>query len=166
MEINEVLQNIKSKAKQRDEYLKKEQNRKAQYEKALEQKILSLKCRIDAIIKIANTLISEGYVLPDNSVSDHIHRRVGIMGYIKGINYPREKTVCYVGLCNGGYCGSFDLYTDGREIFWKDNSGWGDETIKYDRYQLGHHDGIQDMETFIGHFDEFESNIYDYAKNI
>lgn len=174
MTLEERLSIISKKAESNEiEKLNKEMDEKNRIENAL-NKIKELKPRIEALIILGNKCIEEGIDFPSayettrfgygkgynsyNFIADGIYHCVGFMEceryvYRKGEN--KYNTIYHLGIKNGGYCGEFDFYTNGTEVFSKHKKT---EEIKEPRYT--------DMDCFLEEFNSFEAAFYKWIDSL
>lgn len=131
--------------------------------KELLNKISLLEERIHDLIALVNECDKNGIKLPVNTgkygygtgyrdhnfYADGINHHVGFMSGGKG--------ACdYIGIYNGGFCGIWDFYTNGKETFLKHEI---DGTIRYD-VEINH------LESFLSDFDTFESAFYKWIDSL
>lgn len=142
-----------------------------------QQAIISIKAlepRISALIEIANKCIEEGIEFPSatetekfgygkgyNSYdffADGINHHVGFMNGKRGFWYTGESKynkIEYLGIDEGGFCGVWDFYTNGKEIFLKHES---EHTVKDAELKY--------IKDFLKEFDEFETAFYKWIDSI
>lgn len=169
MTLNERMNAIEKKA----EKIKKEnENEKMAAEIKIQKAtkdILNMADRIVAVITLANKCLDCGIMLPDcyttvkygygdgsrsfDFCADGIYHHVGFMDCKRGCWQKGEipfNKIEYLGVVNGGYNGPYDFYTNGKEVFSKDNTSIG--TISEAK--------LEHMEKFLYEFEVFEDAFY------
>lgn len=163
MELKDRMAIINDKAKRINDEKRIKEEKIDMERKELLNKISSLEERIHDLITLVNECVKNGINLPANTekygygtgyrshnfYADGIYHHVGFMG--------RKKEMCnYIGIYNGGFCGAWDFYTNGKEIFLKHEK---DKSIRYDveNYHL---------EKFLSEFDIFESAFYKWINSL
>lgn len=63
----------------------------------------------------------------------------------------------YIGIYNGGYCGAWDFYTNGKETFLQHEK---EGVKKYYDIEINH------LEKFLSEFDVFESTFYKWIDSL
>ena len=163
MELKDRIAIIKNRAEQ-DNTAKIEKEKRINLRREeLLNKIFSLEERIHDLITLANECAKNGIKLPINTgkygygtgyrdhnfYADGINHHVGFMGHGKGL--------CdYIGIYNGGFCGVWDFYTNGEEVFLKHETNG---VIRYD-VEINH------LEKFLSDFDIFESAFYKWIDSL
>lgn len=163
MELKDRIAIIKNRAEQ-DNTAKIEKEKRINLRREeLLNKISSLEERIHDLITLANECAKNGIKLPNNTgkygygtgyrdhnfYADGINHHVGFMGHGKGL--------CdYIGIYNGGFCGVWDFYTNGKETLLKHEI---DGTIRYDVE-------VNYLESFLSDFGIFESAFYKWIDSL
>lgn len=163
MELKDRMAIINDKAKRINDEKRIKEEKIDIERKELLNKISSLEERIHDLITLVNECVKNGINLPANTekygygtgyrshnfYADGIYHHVGFMG--------RKKEMCnYIGIYNGGFCGTWDFYTNGKEIFLKHEK---DKSIRYD-VEIYH------LESFLSEFDIFESAFYKWIDSL
>ena len=163
MELKDRMAIINDKAKRINDEKRIKEEKIDMERKELLNKISSLEERIHDLITLVNECAKIGIKLPANTekygygtgyrshnfYADGIYHHVGFMG--------RKKEMCnYIGIYNGGFCGVWDFYTNGKEIFLKHEK---DKSIRYD-VEIYH------LEKFLSEFDIFESAFYKWNDSL
>lgn len=163
MELKDRIAIINDKAKRINDEKRIKEEKINLERKELLNKISLLEERIHDLITLVNECTKNGINLPSdtreygygteyrshNFYADGIYHHVGFMG--------RRKEVCnYIGIYNGGFCGVWDFYTNGKEIFLKHEK---DGSIRYD-VEINH------LESFLSDFDIFESAFYKWVSSL
>ena len=158
--------------------LKKQDDKHLKDEKqiSLVNSILAYKDRIKELISYANECMDNDVEIPRNNGRSHEYNSAAQYGYdaefiAEGIchnlglmqTWPRYSTTekqkrefKYIGIRNGGCCGTVDFYTDGDRVFGKRNTGDYSEVPAR----------IQDMEQFLRQFDKLESAFRNWIESL
>lgn len=135
--------------------------------KALE-KIKELSPRIEALITLVNHCTKNGITMPpaikvsalgygDGScsfVADGIYHHVGFMHYRFNSEYE-DDFVEYLGVVNGGCCGNWDFYTNGKSTFLQYRNSY-----QVKQSELNH------LNQFLGEFEDFETAFYKWVDSL
>lgn len=129
------------------------------------RKVEALTPRINALIVVANKCIEEGVKFPSSSEitkygygngynsydfhSDSIHHHVGFM------DFHRQKRIEYLGIVEGGFCGVWDFYTNGKSTFLKHEK---DGFVKKAEFKY--------LRDFLKEFDQFEEAFYKWIDSL
>jgi hypothetical protein len=163
MELKDRMAIINDKAKRINDEKRIKEEKIDMERKELLNKISSLEERIRDLITLVNECVKNGINLPANTgkygygtgyrdhnfYADGINHHVGFMGHGKGL--------CdYIGIYNGGFCGVWDFYTNGEEVFLKH------ETNGFIRYDVE----INHLQKFLSDFDIFESAFYKWIDSL
>lgn len=163
MELKDRVAIINDKARRINDEKRIKEEKIDMERKELLNKISSLEERIHDLITLVNECAKNGIKLPANTekygygtgyrshnfYADGIYHHVGFMG--------RKKEMCnYIGIYNGGFCGAWDFYTNGKEVFLKHEK---DKSIRYD-VEIYH------LEKFLFEFDIFESAFYKWINSL
>ena len=164
--LEDRLSIIKNKAKNDMENIAKKENERITKETELINKIEKLTERISTLIVLANKCVEMGIKFPMSSetnkygygkggysynfFADGIFHHVGFMG----IEY-KSKEIKYLGIYQGGACGKYDFYTNGKETF----------SLHEDTH-LRSEAKIEHMEWFLKEFPVFEKAFYKWIDSM
>lgn len=133
-------------------------------------KILGMSDRIASLIEVGNSCAEAGMMpykdmyhnerTKDNFCTDGIYHEVGF--WHDGPHFQGPKySIRYVGFENGGACGHYDFYTDGKEIFEEHEHARG---ALWDREHHGEakrrQPTLEHLQYFVDNFDAFEKMFY------
>lgn len=154
------MREYKNRIAEAERIIKEEKD--AEIEK-LKSQIRKLQPRIETLLETANEAILCGIELYRSSsskefnfISDGITHKVGL--------YPGSRAICeyrsikdfkFMGIINGGACGSVNFMTDGNVIV---GSADKSNSIVDPR--------VEDMEKFLREFDTFEQDFYSYIDKL
>lgn len=165
---------IERKAKRNQDEAQRRVKREQEKRVALMVRISELSPRIRDLVSIANACIENHIDFPDSRTTykfgygdgyrsfdfcaDGIYHHVGFMdckqvACIKG--QGAYKLVRYIGIKNGGCCGTRDFYTNGREAFSVESRSG----VKFDVR-------TEDMEKFLKEYDAFERAFYAWIDSL
>jgi len=147
MDISERLKNLENYAYEKEMKEKRKIEKERQEEIAMINSIKSLKSRIDDLLLVANSCLSNGISIESrewnymdykhgNFVADAVTHHLGFSTY-------GEKTIHYLEIRGGGY-DHYNLKTDGCIV---DVQG----------------EKLYVLKRFLNEFDEFESEFYAYV---
>ena len=138
---------------------KTEQDRKNDERNECLEKIKALKNPIQKLIKLMEHAEKKkvDYINPntkgDNKsfYTDHFYHRLGF--------FPFQDKL-YIGIMNGGWNGSRDFLTNGKDIF----AIWNDVKEECHKKQILE-PRVEDMKRFLNEFDEFKDSFISAIKN-
>lgn len=164
MTYEERVQNIKNEVAKRE----REEQEKVAKEKAERQGLINsikeLAPRIEMILKLANECEKNGIHIKDytgyygnvcekrpNLISNSIEHFLGLM-------WPEYGEYEFLGFYNGGACGPYDLYTNGKDVYYiKGTPHMPEKKVEPKMY---------DLKYFLKEFENFEKEFYNYIDSL
>ena len=157
MDINNILGKLEHYKTQTAEKAEQERITAKGYRQSLCDKVRAMKPTIDDLITVAKAAQEAGISLKVGWMVDKTYDNGDFFtdATTHKIGFVQASIISQVGFEGGGYCGSYDFFTDGLMIYDKNRSnGHGREP------------STEHLEKFIAKFPEFEKAFYDYIEKV